>query len=70
MSRKVALIDFKKCRPGQCENGVCVAALACSSKLLKQEEPFSIPMTEPFACRACGDCTRACPLKAINIVSM
>ena len=70
MSRKVALIDFQKCAPGNCENGICAAALACPSRLLKQEEAYSVPMTEPFACRACGDCTRACPLKAIQIVSM
>jgi translation initiation factor RLI1 len=70
MSKKVALVDFHRCRPEACERGVCLAALACPSHLLKQEEPFAIPMTEPFACRACGDCTRACPYQAIKIVSM
>jgi translation initiation factor RLI1 len=69
MSKKVALVDFRRCHPESCDHGVCVAVPACPSKLLKQEEPYSPPMTEPFACRACGECTRACPRQAIKIVS-
>jgi translation initiation factor RLI1 len=69
MSKKVALVDFQLCRPGACADGVCAAVQVCPSRLLKQEEPYSPPITEPFACRACGECTRACPLKAIKIVS-
>ena len=70
MRRKTALLDYTKCTPGECEGGVCVAALACPSKLLKQEKPYAMPMTEPSFCRACGECVRACPLKAIEIVSL
>jgi translation initiation factor RLI1 len=69
MPKKVALVDFRKCRPQACADGVCVAVRLCPSRLIQQEEPFSVPMTEPFACRACGECTRACPQQAINIVS-
>jgi translation initiation factor RLI1 len=67
--RKMALLDFNRCRPESCEGGVCAAAQVCPSRLMKQEEPYTPPMPEPFACRACGDCARACPQKAITIVS-
>jgi heterodisulfide reductase subunit A-like polyferredoxin len=69
MPRKMALLDYSKCIPGGCSEGVCVAALACPSRLLHQEAPYSIPMPEPSACRACGECVRACPQKAIQLVS-
>ena len=68
MPGKMALVDYNKCSPGQCENGVCAAAVACTRKLLKQEAPFDVPMTDPFLCRACGDCVRVCPMKAIQIM--
>jgi translation initiation factor RLI1 len=70
MSRKMALVDYHKCRPGECENGACAAARACPLKLLQQETPYAIPMTDPFACRACGDCVRACPMKAIRLTGI
>jgi translation initiation factor RLI1 len=69
MTRKLALIDYNKCQPVKCEKGVCLAELACPSNLLKQAAPYAIPEPEPFACRACGECTRACPQQAIRIVS-
>lgn len=69
MPRKMAMLDYTKCVPEKCPDGVCAASLACPSKLLKQEEPFTVPMPEPSACRACGDCVRACPQKAIQILS-
>jgi translation initiation factor RLI1 len=69
MSKKVALVDFQRCRPETCDHGVCVAMTVCPSRLLRQEEPYSPPMTEPFACRACGECARTCPRQAIKIVS-
>jgi translation initiation factor RLI1 len=70
MPSKMALVDYKKCHPEKCDSGVCAAVLACSQKLLKQEAPYDIPMTDPFLCKGCGDCVRACPLKAIEIVRM
>jgi translation initiation factor RLI1 len=69
MNRKMAMVDYGICRPESCENGVCVAAQVCPSGLLEQETPYSAPMPDPFACRACGDCVRACPHKAIRIIS-
>jgi translation initiation factor RLI1 len=70
MTRKTALLDYTKCVPGECPGGVCAAVQICPSRLLKQEEPYFVPMTEPSFCRACGECVRACPMKAIEIVSL
>lgn len=69
MPTKMALVDYNKCCPERCEGGVCVAAAACTRKLIKQETPFDAPMTDPFLCKACGDCVRTCPMKAIKIMS-
>ncbi len=70
MPSKMALVNYNKCRPDQCDRGVCAAVLACSHKLLKQEAAYEIPMTDPFLCQGCGDCVRACHLKAIETVRM
>ena len=70
MARKMALIDFGSCHPEECDSGVCAAVAACSHKLLIQEAPYDIPMTDAAICQGCGDCVRACPLKAIKIVRM
>ncbi len=69
MPSKRALLHFNKCHPEKCEKGVCVAALACPRKLLKQEAPGEPPMPDPSLCKGCGDCARACPGKAIEITS-
>jgi translation initiation factor RLI1 len=67
MPSKIALVDYNKCHPDKCENGTCRAAQACRYRLLKQERLFEIPMADPFICRGCGDCVRACPMKAIEV---
>jgi len=70
MPSKIALVDFNKCDPKACSpDGICPAAKACLKKLMKQEKPGEPPMTDPFSCRACADCVRACPKKAIRIVT-
>lgn len=70
MPSEIALVNFPKCHPEKYGGGVCVAALACPRKLLKQEQPGEIPMTDPSICQGCADCARACPLKAIRVVTM
>jgi len=70
MPKKMALVQFDKCRPEMCENGICTAAGACPRKLIKQEDPYDIPMTDPSLCKGCGDCAKACPAKAIMITDM
>jgi translation initiation factor RLI1 len=67
MGRKTALVDYDRCRPQQCP--VCLAAAACERRLMAQESILSPPMTDPGICRGCGDCVRACPLKAVSITS-
>ena len=67
MPGKAALVDYNRCRPDQCEGGVCKAAQVCRYRLLKQEKTGEIPMADPFICRGCGDCVRACPLRAIEV---
>ena len=66
---KIALVRYDICRPQQCEQGICAAAKACERRLITQEVPNEIPMTNPALCRACGDCVRACPAGAIQIYS-
>jgi len=70
MPGKRALVDYNKCRPGECDHGLCAAVQACTHRTLQQEVPYERPMLDPFACQGCGDCTRACPLKAIQIWRM
>lgn len=67
MAGKLALVDYNKCRPGDCEDGICLAARACERKLLIQEASYEAPMPNPSLCRGCSDCVRACPLKAVQI---
>jgi len=67
MPSKMALVDFNKCHPGECNKGICLAAQACERKLLTQEKEYEAPMPNPSLCRACGDCQRICPLGAIQI---
>jgi len=70
MLRKMALVDYNKCHPEECDGGSCAAALACPRKVLKQEALREIPVTDPFLCRGCGDCAIACTLRAIAVVAM
>ena len=70
MAKRRALIDYSKCLPGQCapDDGICVAAAACSKKIMQQEEADEAPMIlHVDVCQACGDCGQACPLNAITI---
>ena len=46
MPGKMALVNYHQCHPEECDKGICVAALACSHKLLKQEAPYEIPMPQ------------------------
>jgi translation initiation factor RLI1 len=70
MPSNIAVVDFSKCQPEQCPNGICLAAKACPRKLIKQEDPYDPPMTNPSVCQGCRDCVRACPAKAIKLVAM
>ena len=66
MSPKGAVVDFNKCKPSECTQGVCPAVKVCPRNILKQDEPGEPPY-RLVQCPACGDCVAACPLKAITI---
>lgn len=68
MPSKVALVIYEKCRPSECPDGVCQAALVCRRKVLTQEKPYETPVPSPSVCASCSDCVRACPQQAIKIV--
>ena len=67
MPGKMALVQFDKCQPCNCQDGKCLAVLACKHKLIKQEKPGDIPMFSPSSCEGCGECVRGCPQKAVQI---
>ena len=69
MAGKIALVDYHRCDPDSCDAGICIAALACPRKLLRQEAPHEVPMADTAPCKGCGDCARTCPLDAIRIVA-
>ncbi|HEY4712176.1 MAG TPA: 4Fe-4S binding protein [Dehalococcoidia bacterium] len=68
MPKKMAMVDYYKCRPEQCDSGVCAAVSACPRKLLKQETLYQAPMPNPALCQGCAKCVLACPLKAIQLI--
>jgi len=69
VAEKTAVVDYQKCFPDQCENGLCVAALECEYKVLKQESPYERPVINPARwCHGCTKCARTCPLGAIKVI--
>jgi Fe-S-cluster-containing hydrogenase component 2 len=64
---KVAL-DYSRCDPSQCEEGICAAAQVCERKVLRQEEPGEMPDLYPSLCLGCTDCVSACPQGAIRMM--
>jgi translation initiation factor RLI1 len=68
--RKNTRIDFDLCNPERCggATGICIAAQACTRKLLEQEDPFEPPvLLSSSMCSGCAKCVRECPLGAISI---
>ena len=68
--KEFSAIDYNICDPKKCnpEQGKCLAALACSHKVMKQiDGPFEPPVVFHELCMGCWDCIEACPLKAVYI---
>ena len=68
MPKQMAMVNYRECHPEECEEGVCLAVLACPKKILSQEEPYEMPDPLPTMCLSCGLCVQACPRKAILLV--
>lgn len=63
-----ALVDYEICDLNRCDpdKGVCVAAMACSHKVMKQIDGFhEPPIVFQDLCMGCWDCIEACPLDAV-----
>ena len=70
MPKKVAAMDYARCRPDECyENGVCAASLVCQHGSLTQQNTHEEPEITPSKwCHGCAKCVHACPLKAIMML--
>ncbi|MBN2073887.1 MAG: hypothetical protein JW770_08095 [Actinobacteria bacterium] len=66
MPNKIAIINYSKCNPPECRDGICNALAYCSKKIIKQEEPYDAPFINPGLCTGCFECLKACRLGAIE----
>lgn len=67
MPKKIAVIDYQKCKPESCQDGICLAVSACQKRTLKQEAPYEQP-EPPIICVGCGTCVQACDQAAIILL--
>jgi len=68
MPRKRSMVDYSKCQPEKCKDGICLAAQACPHNVMTQEEPYEMPDVNPAMCVGCALCAQACPLHAIHVI--
>jgi NAD-dependent dihydropyrimidine dehydrogenase PreA subunit len=66
--QQMPMVGYGKCQPEKCDEGICLAVLACPNKVLKQEAPYEVPVPNPAMCVGCGTCVQTCPLKAIRMM--
>jgi translation initiation factor RLI1 len=67
MAKLQAIVDYSRCRPDLCRDGICPAVQHCEKKILKQDAPFEAPYRLSELCTGCGDCVIACPYEAIRL---
>jgi len=58
-------VDYKRCHPESCVEGVCLIVGECPRKLFKQEEPYDPPFVIFGFCEDCGRCIEMCPHEAV-----
>lgn len=68
MPKPKAMIDYSRCRPEECNGGVCAAAAECPFGVLKQDVPWEAPYALQDFCVGCGKCRIACPFEAIKMI--
>ncbi|MEA2015829.1 MAG: hypothetical protein U9O59_03840 [Actinomycetota bacterium] len=66
MPRRIAIINYDKCVPEECRDGICSAIKACKKKVIRQEEPYEIPYINTGICIGCYDCIPFCHREAIE----
>jgi len=66
MPSKIAIVNYNKCDPKECKDGICKAVSACSKKIIKQEEPYETPFINASLCSGCYECMAYCPKGAIE----
>jgi NAD-dependent dihydropyrimidine dehydrogenase PreA subunit len=67
MPKKTVVIDYQRCCPEKCVDGVCAAVLICNRKVVHQEEPYETP-DPPMMCVGCGACVLVCPENAVIMI--
>lgn len=65
MPKPNAYIDYNKCHPELCDEGICAAAKECDLKVLRQDAPYESPYTTSASCKGCFKCLPVCPAEAI-----
>jgi len=63
----LAVIDYERCDPGKCNDGICIVVKACPASAIEQEAPYEPPFIRG-GCYACNKCIEKCPLDAIVLV--
>ncbi|MCS6907316.1 MAG: 4Fe-4S binding protein [Anaerolineales bacterium] len=69
MPKTAVILDYQRCDPDQCEQGICRAAMLCKRKVINQEQPFEPPQLDPALCLGCAICITACPTKALGVLA-
>ncbi len=68
MPQPKIVLDYSRCDPESCEDGICAAARVCKKKVLRQEAPGELPDFFPNMCLGCSDCISECPHRALRMM--